>query len=230
MFVKFDIAVRRMGLERDDLAMVGAAEESAAVMEDDAIVNDSDVTGFGLFSGIIPAWSFENDVVGLPFAGTFAGVYEGRGLAVNGARLAIGIGLIIVRIENLDFVSTENIHTVVSAALAGALDFGRGGEFKVHLEIAEFILGADAPGFGGFHVIILEFPLYFLAAFTLPFGKVFSVKENDGVGRSVRLLVEVFPRLNDSRLGTAAIVNVPFGSGDEGSIIVTQALHFRGEY
>src|SRR6185436_6481921 len=98
MFVKHNEPLRRMRLVvllHD--AMPGAAEQLAAMMSDDAIVQDGDIA---LFLEVVafPARRFENDVVALPRARRLGSIYQRRRLAVNRTGLSVGIGFVVVRV------------------------------------------------------------------------------------------------------------------------------------
>ena len=90
----------------------------------------------------------EHDVVGLPLAGLPARVHERRVLLVNGARLAVEVGRVLVRVEDLQLVVVHQEHAAVAAALAAALDDRRRGELDVELAAAERLLRLDAAAAG----------------------------------------------------------------------------------
>jgi hypothetical protein len=59
----------------------------------------------------------ENYIVYLPFSGRTAGVDQRWILAVNGRGHPIGIGLIFITIEHLDFVLLHKVHSAISSTL-----------------------------------------------------------------------------------------------------------------
>lgn len=111
-----------------DSAVEGRAVEFLFVMDRDAVVNDGDVGFFDQFA-VCPTGVFKNDVVALPFAGRFAGVNSGRLLAVHSACLAVGVGGIVIGVQDLNFKVAKNDHAAVAPPLRTALDFARCGEF-----------------------------------------------------------------------------------------------------
>ena len=87
---------------------------------------------------------------------------RGRGvLAVDRTGTAIGVRLVPVRIEHLDFITVESEK---EAAIASPLPFsfrGHGcGPFEMQLAIAEILQGAHVPAsFHTFHVTVFGYPL-----------------------------------------------------------------------
>ena len=82
-------------------------------------------------------------VVGLPFAGLAAGIHDRRLLLVDRATLAIEVGLIDERVEDLQFIATHEMDAAVTATLTGAFDLGGRCEFEMQLAIAEALLRGD---------------------------------------------------------------------------------------
>ena len=105
-------------------------------------------------------------------------------MTIEGAGLAVGIGLVLVGIEHLDFVAALQVNTAVAATLAIAFDLGRRGPLDVELDVTKLFPGADAAGGVDFHRAVLEDPFRFFSSLgALPFGKVLSIEENDAIGR-----------------------------------------------
>ena len=73
-------------------SMAGRAVNFLIVVDEDAVVQDGDISGLFEFSGF-EDWSEEDNIKRLPLAGLAAGVYFRRGLVVNRGRLAVGIEL-----------------------------------------------------------------------------------------------------------------------------------------
>ena len=71
-------------------SMAGPAVDFLVVVDEDAVVQDGDISGLFELSGFENGGE-EDNVVCLPLAGLTAGVYHRRGLGVNGGRLAVGI-------------------------------------------------------------------------------------------------------------------------------------------
>ena len=74
-------------------SMAGPAVDFLVVVDEDAVVQNGNISGLFEFSGF-EGRSVEDNIEGLPLAGLTAGVYHWRGLAVNGGRLAIRIELL----------------------------------------------------------------------------------------------------------------------------------------
>ncbi len=153
------------------------------MVQKDAIVDHGDVCIFHEFI-TFPQGTFKDDVIGLPFARLFNGVAKGRVLPVHCPALAVCIALVVVGIEELDFIVPEDDQATVAATLAVPFDFGRGGEFQVELEVPEILLGLDRPGLGcDFHEIADDFPFDGLPWLcVLPAIQTCAVEEDRGVG------------------------------------------------
>ena len=106
MILEFDGAFFWMGVISADGAVGSIADEHRMILGDYAVVEDGDDGGFFEFT-VFETRSFENDVVGLPFAWFAGGVYLGWEVAIDGGCLAIGIGFVFVVIEDLHFVASE---------------------------------------------------------------------------------------------------------------------------
>ena len=73
--------------------MACGAVDFLIVMDEDAVVQDGDVSGFFEFVGFEHR-GVEDNIERLPLAGFAAGVYHRRSLAVNGGGLAVWIELL----------------------------------------------------------------------------------------------------------------------------------------
>src|SRR5882762_10095080 len=125
----------------------------------------------------------ENDVVRLPLAGGSAGVHERRGLSVHGSGLAVGVGLVAVRIEHLDLVVAHQEHTAVTALLT--LTLGRRGRrpLDMELDVSEDAPSDDRPGAGDdFRIPVPYQPSCGRAVLRLPLREILAVEQHDGVG------------------------------------------------
>ncbi len=72
--------------------MAGWTVDFLVVMDEDAVVQDGDISG--LFElAVLEDGGKEDNIEGLPLAGLAAGIYHRRGLAVNGGCLAVGVEL-----------------------------------------------------------------------------------------------------------------------------------------
>src|SRR6266853_833935 len=119
----------------------------------------------------------ENDVVRLPLAGGPAGVHERRGLSVHGSGLAVGVGLVAVRIEHLDLVMAHQEHAAVTALLP--LTLGRRGRrpLEVELDVSEGAPSDDRPGAGDdFRVPVTYQPFCGRAVLRLPLREMLAVE------------------------------------------------------
>src|SRR6185503_18567652 len=102
-----------------------------------------------------------DNIVGLPLARRKAGVGQGRILAVDGTSRTVGVGLVAVGIEHLDFVSVQpEEDAAIAAALAFALRRHGRSPFDVQLAITEVLQRANvAAAFDALHVAPASDPL-----------------------------------------------------------------------
>src|SRR5688500_12225719 len=105
VLVQLDRALGAAGLVVvAEVLVAGGAEELGLVVDQDAVVEDGGAGFAGDLAAFVPARAFEDDVVGLPLAGRARGVDHGRVLAVHRAGAAVGVGLVLVGVEDLDLV------------------------------------------------------------------------------------------------------------------------------
>ena len=158
------------------------AENLRMILHQHAVLQDGDERGAFRLAALIETRGLENDVVGLPLARLAAGVHQRRALLVNRGRLAVEIRLILVRIEDLDFVDAHHEHAAVAPFLAVAHDFLGRGPFDVELAIAEGPLGVNVV-LGGNRIAVLDLPVLAVD----PLREVVAVKQHDGIaGRPAR--------------------------------------------
>ena len=113
----------------------------------------------------------EDDVVGLPLSRRTRRIHQRRILSVHRARLPIGISLVLVGIEHLDFVSAHQKHAAVAALLAFSVGRSWLEELYVQLAIAEGIARGDIAALGDhFHVAAVDLPCGRFAIFVDPLG------------------------------------------------------------
>ena len=72
--------------------MAGLAVDFLAVMDEDAVVQDGDISQLFELAAFEDGGE-EDNIERLPLAGLAAGVYHRGGLAVNGGCLAVGVEL-----------------------------------------------------------------------------------------------------------------------------------------
>ena len=190
-----------------------------AVLDDDAVVDDGDFGG-GFYGCAIIDGRLEEDVVAVPFALGGGGVDEGWELAVEGAGLAVWVGFVVVALEDLDFVEAHEEAAAVAAGLA--LDFAACGDEPLEMDLdgAEFFLGLDG-FFIGDHDAIADEPCGW-AAVAGPGVEVGAIEEDCGIGGW--FYADCALGLDDSGLWALAIVDVVVGAGEDGCVLVAEAL------
>jgi len=101
----------------------------------------------------------KDDVIGLPLSGRSAGVDERGILAIDGAGHSVGIGGVLIGIENLNFVEAHQKNAAVAASLVFALDQFGCGPFDMELAGAEGLSGLNVAGAReDFYVAVSELP------------------------------------------------------------------------
>jgi len=194
----------------------GGARKFDVVLDENVVVENGDTRGLQQFAAGIEARAVEDDVVPLPLAGWTRGIDERGVLAVNGARLAVGVGFVFVGIEDLNFVGVHQVDAAVAAFLA--LTARRRGfhKFDVKLAIAEGVLRVNVVSVGDdFGVAVFDFPIGGGAVFGDPFVESLAIEKDDGVGRRFagRFLRAGGSRSDDGRKWAAFVVDLEFGIG-----------------
>lgn len=141
-----------MGLVSGECFEGDGAEDGGVVADQDAVMEYGEV-GWG-FEGVVlfKMWGFEDDVISLPIAGLAGGIDEKVSLTING----VGIGEIMLGVEDLDFVTAKHHDAAIASALAFTFwGVGRR-EFKVELAISEDVAG-DCGAARNDHRAILAF-------------------------------------------------------------------------
>ena len=146
----------------------GLRADGDVVLDENAVVQDGEGTvAHGAVRGFLGG--AKDDVVGLPFARLATGVDQRGAVAVERAALAVGIGLVLVAVQDLDLVAAHQIDAAIAPALAAAFDGGGRRPLDVHLAVRELFFGEDAALGGGFHDAVFELPLGLGAAFAAEF-------------------------------------------------------------
>ena len=143
-------------------ATAGLTNVFSRVVQEDAVVNDGYERGAGQFSIKRKLGGLKQNVIDLPFAWLAARVDHGRILAVQGTRLPVGIGSIVVRIQHLNFEFTHEVNAAIAASLAVA--FGLCGRlpFDVKLAGTKVVDRVERTGsWGDFEVAVFNLPLCF---------------------------------------------------------------------
>src|SRR5207302_708530 len=118
----------------------------------DSVEEDGDVGGALQGAVGVEGGGGPGDVVGLPFAGLAVGVGQRDGLLVDAASLSVDVGLVVVVVEDLQFVAGVagagggEKDSAVAAGLAGAGDVLGNSPFDVKLIVLESALGLDVAG------------------------------------------------------------------------------------
>ena len=122
-----------------------------------------------------------DDVVGVPFTGFVDRVHHGRILTIDSAGETVGVGLVVVGIQHLDFIAVAaQENTAVAAALVVTFYLGGSGPFHMELAVAEAVFGTDIAGAGNaFHGTVFDDPLGLFAVHSDPLIQIGAVKEND---------------------------------------------------
>ena len=103
----------------------GRPERLLVVLHEDAVVEQGDPRRLEELARGVEPGAAEGDVVGLPLAGRPRGVEQGRVLAVDRPRLAVGVGVGPVGVEHLDLELAHQEDAAVAAVLAHAVGRAR---------------------------------------------------------------------------------------------------------
>ena len=111
---------RPLGCDTLELCCCGGSPMDGGLMlDEDAVVKHRKGTGFHR-AICLGFGGDKNNVVGLPLSWRTRGIHQRSGVAVKGTRLAIEVGFVIERVENLDFVASLKIDTTVATTLSRA--------------------------------------------------------------------------------------------------------------
>src|ERR1044072_6960400 len=115
----------------------------------------------------------EDDVVGLPLARPARWIYERRILTVHGAGLTVGIGVVLIGIEDLQLVNPHQEDAPGPPLLPAPADDGGSGPLERELHVAEPARRLNHAGPRlHFHVAVRERPLRRARIFRAPLRKV----------------------------------------------------------
>src|ERR1051326_6899112 len=111
----------------------------------------------------------EDNVIGLPFPGFAAGIHQWGGYPIKGPSLAIEVGLVLIRIKNLDFIAALQISPAVASALSLSLHFAGRSPLDVHLHIPNLLFADNIPCAVALRYAAFHFP------FSFPSGEPFPL-------------------------------------------------------
>src|ERR1700722_7240348 len=126
--------------------LAGRSFDPDVVLDQNSILQHGDRGFLRQFAILIEPRGVENDIVGLPFTGFTADVNQGSILAVNGAGLAVEVGLVLVGVQNLEFVAPLENNAAVAATLAFPLDLRRCCPLNMQLAISKRLFRGDVAG------------------------------------------------------------------------------------
>jgi len=183
-----------MSLEADRAVAVGLhlrmadilcrAPDGEVVQKYDPVLDHGHGRGPPVSAVLIEYRGSVDDVIDIPLARLSHGVRQRNNLLVNTSRLAIGVGLIVIVVQDLDLVLVLKENSAVAPGLARTGYILWHAPFKMELETAEALFSDYVTG--GFvdskHAIV-DNPFGLSAFGRLPSVKVLSVEEYDGVRR-----------------------------------------------
>jgi hypothetical protein len=194
----------------------------------ETVVQDGDSGFLQELAGSVPTRRFENQIVGLPFAGWAGGVDEWWLLAVERGGLAIGAGGVVVGVEDLHLVEEVDEEAAVATALAGTGYGGGRGKLELGLEVGELISRADATGnAGGLEVAVGHAPAGGVTTRVAPVDEILAVKEHKGVGRCGSELTERCTGRNDRYTGAVTVMDELWCAGNRWSVFLAKVSRGR---
>src|SRR5690606_13396857 len=129
-----------------------------------------------------------DDVVGLPFSGLLTRVRQGDVLLINGARLTVDVGLVLIVIQNLYFVAFLKEYAAVAATLTylGRIGDCRRAPFDMELYITERLFGPNVACSGSHRDrAVFDSPLGSATVDGDPIAEVAPVEQNDSIRRCI---------------------------------------------
>src|SRR5512133_1219747 len=102
-------------------AVAGLPMDLLIQMHQQTVVEHGDASGFDKFVALEHGRG-KNDIEGLPFPRRTSSVNQGRRLSINSGGHAVGINLLVVRIEDLDFEQAHQEEAVVTLVVPGSLE------------------------------------------------------------------------------------------------------------
>ncbi len=105
------------------------ANQFLVVLDQNVVVENGHPRGMDDFA-VFEHRRAVNDIEALPFARRAGGVCQGRVLALDGAQLAVEVGVVLMGIQNLYLVGTEE-----DATVAALLSFQRGLRDKLEFHV-----------------------------------------------------------------------------------------------
>src|SRR5215472_15187994 len=158
------------------------ARQFDVILHQHAIEENRHSRGAKQLSLWIEARAVKNDIVGLPLARGTSRIDQRRILAVDGRGLAIRVGLVVIRIEHLNFVIAHQKDAAIAALLALASWRNRLGKLDVKLTIAEGFFRVDVAGLGNdLEIAVFDFPLRRTFILRGPLIEIPAIEEHDGV-------------------------------------------------
>ena len=152
----------------------------------------------------------EGHIVGLPLARRSGRVDQRRVLTVQRCGLTVGIGRVLMTVQDLDFEFSQHENAAVAAALTIALHLSRCRELDVQLDVRKLRPGPNQ-ALPRLEHAVLHRPGHGSAVHHLPRTPVVArADQNDGIlRRRSRARRRRSSRPHDSRLGARSIVDAP---------------------
>ena len=113
----------------------GCAFNFGIELDDNAIVYYGNMAGSNQDTIRVKSGGGKQDVVVLPFAGLTAGIGQRDTLFINGSCLSIGVGAVLVTIQNLNLVSVLQKNTAGPSPLTFTFYNDGFPKFKVQLNL-----------------------------------------------------------------------------------------------
>src|SRR5215467_8650258 len=120
----------------------------------------------------------KDNVVGLPLARLAAGVDQRSCNTIEGTCLPICVGLVLIGIKNLDFITTLQVNAAVPSPLSFTFDFTWGSPFDMQLQVAKFLPGHNVAGAVNLQGVIDHLPFGLATGGAFPCRQVLTVKEH----------------------------------------------------
>ena len=106
MILQLDGAVRRVDHKLGQHAVACGSQDRGVILRDDTVVKHRHMAR-SFQAAILDARAGIDKIIGLPISGRAGSVRQRRRLAVDRRCLPVGVAPVVVAIENLDFLETE---------------------------------------------------------------------------------------------------------------------------
>src|SRR5690554_2782311 len=125
------------------------------ILHQNTVVNNGYLGRHQQYSIVVEPWAGKKDIICIPLTGRAHGIDKGRLLFINTCGLSVGVGPVVIGIQNLHLVFSHQEETAVTPSLAFSFYYTWGPPFQMNLYIAKGFFGfySAGPGHDGKHPV-----------------------------------------------------------------------------